>query len=54
MMLKSWIKVLPMFMVEYIAKKKCERFNVSFGGKQRINVVMPWPNVYFVVHDEDK
>lgn len=55
MMLKSWIKVLPMFIVEYIAKKNCELFNVSFsGGKPLINVVRPWSDVYFVVYNEDK
>ena len=55
MMLKIWIKVLPMFIVEYIAKKNCERFNVSFSSaKQRINVVRPWSDVYFVVHNKDK
>jgi len=49
-MLKNWVKLLPFFIVEIIAKKGCERFLITEGivGKPESirTVVCPFHGVY--------
>ena len=55
-MLQTWVKLLPVFVVEYLAKKGCERFLINLGttGHPDSNrvVVNPFKGVYIEI-DED-
>ncbi len=52
-MLRPILKLLPFFIVEYIAKKHCERLNIPRGFlKDCVMVVNPFKNVYISIDDE--
>ena len=54
-MLQTWVKLLPVFVVEYLAKKGCERFLINVGRDSEpfdITVVNPFKGVYIEI-DED-
>ena len=51
-MLQTWVKLLPVFVVEYLAKKGCERFLINIGTDSdpyyKI-VVNPFKGVYIEI-----
>lgn len=53
-MLKTWCKILPFFIVEYIAKKHLERYQIiegSLGRPEDFRVVAyPFHGVYIEVN----
>ena len=55
-MLRIWLKILPVFVVEYIAKKNCERFMINLGttgnpDSDRV-VVNPFKGVYIEIEED--
>jgi hypothetical protein len=44
--MKPWTKILPMFVVEWLAKRNLERFHYQATNETIVN---PYKNVYFVV-----
>ena len=54
-MLKTWIKLLPIFVVEHLAKKGCEGFVINVGTDSDpidIVVVNPFKGVYIEIEDD--
>jgi hypothetical protein len=50
-MLKTWVKILPFFFIEWYSKKYCERYyiNLSRVGTDERLAVSPFRDCYFVV-----
>ena len=55
-MLQTWVKLLPVFVVEYLAKSVCERFTINLGttGHPDSNrvVVNPFKGVYIEIGED--
>ena len=52
-MLKTWLKILPFFIVEFIAKKKLERFKeYHMLGRVKV-IVIPFKNVEFIIEERE-
>lgn len=49
-MLARWTRYLPFFLVEMIAKRKCERFRVELGGQW--DVVTPFNGCMIFIRKE--
>lgn len=47
-MLKTWTKILPFFLVEWLAKRKLARFRLY----DRMDSVNPYKGVYIEVSDD--
>jgi len=48
-LLKSWMKILPLFITGAFARKYCEKFSLEVAGERWI-VVNPWDDVIFIVN----
>lgn len=48
-MLASWTKVLPFFIVEWVARRKCERFDIDWAGK--FTVVSPYKDTIITLSE---
>lgn len=46
--MKNWTKLLPLLLVEYIAKKHLERHRISELGV----AVIPYKNVLFIIEKQ--
>tara|TARA_R110000850_G_scaffold227218_1_gene352354 strand:+ start:429 stop:578 length:150 start_codon:yes stop_codon:yes gene_type:complete len=48
--MRGWLKILPYFVVIYIAKRYGERFNTNLNGKE-IKIVSTFKGTYIKVDD---
>lgn len=49
--MRIWCKILPFFLVEWLARKHCERFQYDLGKYGKKIIVSPFKGVIFILRD---
>jgi hypothetical protein len=48
--MKAWTKLLPFFVVEWLAKREMERWTIDLAGKRAI-VVVPYRGTFMLIEE---